>query len=91
MRKRSRIFDRFPVSPHHALVITKRLVPPWFDAMPREQAALMELVNVVKQLLDERLSPKPDGYNVGFNCGSAAGQTVDHVHIHVIPSLSRRR
>ncbi len=45
----------------------------------------MELVNVVKQLLDERLSPKPDGYNVGFNCGSAAGQTVDHVHIHVIP------
>jgi superfamily II DNA or RNA helicase/diadenosine tetraphosphate (Ap4A) HIT family hydrolase/HKD family nuclease len=79
------IFDLFPVSPNHALVITKRLVPTWFDATPREQTSLMELVNVVKLLLDERLNPKPDGYNVGFNCGSAAGQTVDHVHIHVIP------
>lgn len=82
------IFDRFPVTPGHSLVITKRLVPTWFDATPREQAALMELVNVVKQLLDERLMPKPDGYNIGFNCGSAAGQTVDHVHIHVIPRSS---
>jgi len=83
------IFDRFPVSPHHALVVTKRVVPTWFEATPHEQAALMELVNVVKQMLDERMNPKPDGYNVGynvgFNCGSAAGQTVNHVHVHVIP------
>ncbi|EMI22085.1 type III restriction protein res subunit [Rhodopirellula maiorica SM1] len=79
------IFDGFPVAPGHSLVVTKRLVATWFDATPAEQAALMELVNVVKQKLDETLRPKPDGYNVGFNAGSAAGQTVDHVHVHVIP------
>ncbi len=79
------IFDGFPVAPGHSLVVTKRLVATWFDARADEQAALMELVNVVKQKLDETLQPKPDGYNVGFNAGSAAGQTVDHVHIHVIP------
>lgn len=79
------IFDGFPVAPGHSLIVTKRLVVTWFDATADEQAALMELVNVVKQKLDETLRPKPDGYNVGFNAGSAAGQTVDHVHIHVIP------
>lgn len=79
------IYDGFPVAPGHSLVVTKRLTPTWFDATSAEQTALMELVNVVKRKLDETLSPKPDGYNVGFNAGSAAGQTVEHVHIHVIP------
>ena len=79
------VFDRFPVSVGHALVITRRLVPTWFDATADEQSALMALVNVVKQTLEETLSPKPDGYNVGFNAGEAAGQTVPHLHIHVIP------
>ncbi len=79
------IFDGFPVAPGHSLVVTKRLVATWFDASPAEQTALMELVNVVKQKLDETLQPKPDGYNIGFNAGDAAGQTVDHIHIHVIP------
>lgn len=79
------VFDGFPVSAEHSLVITKRLVRTWFDATPDEQAALMELVNVVKEKLDETLQPKPDGYNVGFNSGDAAGQTVPHLHVHVIP------
>lgn len=79
------IFDGFPVSPGHVLVTTRRMVATWFDASVEEQAAMMELVNEVRQLLDSRLSPKPDGYNVGFNSGGAAGQTVPHVHIHVIP------
>jgi diadenosine tetraphosphate (Ap4A) HIT family hydrolase len=79
------IFDRYPVSPGHTLVVTKRLVATWFDASAAEQAALMELVNLVKSTLDRRLDPRPDGYNVGFNSGDAAGQTVPHVHIHVIP------
>jgi len=78
-------FDRFPVSPGHALVVTKRVVPTWFDATIEEQHALMELVNQVKRLLEERCSPQPDGFNVGFNCGEAAGQTVMHLHLHVIP------
>lgn len=79
------IFDQFPVSPGHVLVVTKRAVATWFEASAAEQAALMELVNVVKSKLDEQLDPRPDGYNVGFNSGDAAGQTVPHVHVHVIP------
>lgn len=78
------IFDRFPVTVGHALVISRRVVPSWFDATPAEQVALMELVNEVKLKLD-RLDPKPGGYNVGFNSGDVAGQTVPHLHIHVIP------
>jgi len=79
------ILDSFPVSPGHVLVITRRVVPTYFDCTAEEQAAVMELVGEVKRLLDERLDPKPDGYNVGFNAGAAAGQTVPHVHVHVIP------
>jgi superfamily II DNA or RNA helicase/diadenosine tetraphosphate (Ap4A) HIT family hydrolase/HKD family nuclease/SOS-response transcriptional repressor LexA len=79
------IFDGFPVSPGHILVTTRRIVETWFDATDAEQAALMALVKDSKRLLDIQLSPKPDGYNVGFNSGGAAGQTVPHVHIHVIP------
>ena len=79
------IYDQFPVSPGHVLVITRRVVPTYFDCTAAEQAAVMVLVGEVKRLLDERLDPKPDGYNVGFNAGAAAGQTVPHVHVHVIP------
>jgi superfamily II DNA or RNA helicase/diadenosine tetraphosphate (Ap4A) HIT family hydrolase/SOS-response transcriptional repressor LexA len=78
------IYDRFPVSPGHVLVITRRVVPTFFECTADEQAALMELVGEVKRLLDQR-DPKPNGYNVGFNSGAAAGQTVPHVHVHVIP------
>ena len=79
------IFDGFPVSPGHVLVTTRRIVETWFDASDDEQAALMALVKEAKRLLDLQLDPKPDGYNVGFNSGAASGQTVPHVHIHVIP------
>ncbi len=82
------IFDSYPVSPGHVLVITRRVVPTFFECSGEEQSALMDLVGDVKQFLDTRLDPKPDGYNVGFNCGSAAGQTVPHVHVHVIPRYS---
>lgn len=79
------IFDGFPVSPGHVLVTTRRIVETWFDATDEEQAALMTLVKEAKRLLDIQLAPQPDGYNVGFNSGAASGQTVPHVHIHVIP------
>ena len=78
------IRDGHPVSPGHTLVITKRLVVTWFDATREEQIALLDLIDVVKLALD-RQDPAPDGYNVGFNAGAAAGQTVMHLHIHVIP------
>ena len=82
------IFDSYPVSPGHVLVITRRVVPTFFECAAAEQQALMALVGEVKDLLDERLDPKPDAYNVGFNAGAAAGQTVPHFHIHIIPRRS---
>ncbi len=75
--------DRFPVSPGHTLVVTRRVTPDWFSATEDEQRAVLALVDEVKRRLDDELAP--DGYNVGFNAGSAAGQTVMHLHVHVIP------
>lgn len=78
------IRDGFPVSPGHTLVIPFREVATWFEATREEQAAIFELIDVVKAQLDA-LDPRPAGYNVGFNAGAAAGQTVMHLHLHVIP------
>ena len=75
--------DGFPVSPGHTLIVPKRLVATWFDATREEQLAMLELVDRVKADLDARLAP--DGYNLGLNVGAAAGQTVMHLHLHVIP------
>jgi diadenosine tetraphosphate (Ap4A) HIT family hydrolase len=72
------IRDNYPVSDGHTLIIPRRLVVTWFDATPEEQKAIFDLVDVVKRQLDD-LDPKPDGYNVGFNAGEAAGQTVMHL------------
>jgi diadenosine tetraphosphate (Ap4A) HIT family hydrolase len=78
------IRDGYPVSPGHALVIPRRLVATWFEASAAERQAIFELVDEVKRQLDSR-PPAPDGYNIGINCGAAAGQTVMHLHVHVIP------
>ncbi|MCO5170375.1 MAG: DEAD/DEAH box helicase family protein [Planctomycetes bacterium] len=75
--------DRYPVSPGHTLVVPRRLVPTWFEATAEERLALLDLVDEVKRQLDE--AHRPQGYNVGFNAGAAAGQTVFHLHVHVIP------
>lgn len=75
--------DRFPVSRGHTLVVTRRVASDWFSATADERTAILALVEVVKKQLDEELHP--DGYNVGFNAGEAAGQTVMHLHVHVIP------
>lgn len=77
------IFDRYPVGPGHILIITKRHVDSFFDTSAAERQALNKLLEDCKSLLDARYSP--DGYNVGVNCGSAAGQTIFHVHVHLIP------
>jgi len=76
-------YDRYPVSPGHLLLIPFRHIPALFDATDEEQIALLALVREAKTLLDGRLHP--DGYNVGVNVRAAAGQTVMHLHVHVIP------
>jgi len=69
--------------PGHLLLLPYRHVADFFDATDAEQAALLALVREAKHLLDGRF--RPDGYNVGVNVGEAAGQTVMHLHVHVIP------
>lgn len=77
------LWDGFPVSPGHLLVIPRRHIPTWFDATADEQAALMQGVEMARQEIFRR--HQPDGFNIGINIGPAAGQTVFHLHIHVIP------
>ncbi len=77
------IRDGFPVTEGHTLVITRRVVASWFEASAEERLAVMALVDEVKAGLDREFAPA--GYNVGFNAGRAAGQTVMHLHVHVIP------
>lgn len=77
------IFDKFPVNKGHMLFIPKRHVKDFFDITKKEREAIFKLVDEGKKLLDEKYSP--DGYNVGVNCGEVSGQTVMHVHVHLIP------
>lgn len=77
------IRDANPVTPGHSLVIPRREVATWFEATPEEQIAIMALVTEVKDGLETELHP--DGWNVGINVGAAGGQTVFHLHVHLIP------
>ena len=75
--------DGFPISEGHTLVVPKRHVQSLFDLSDEEQHAIWSLVAAVRTKLVEDL--KPDGLNVGLNDGQAAGQTIKHAHVHVIP------
>lgn len=76
-------FDKYPVSLGHTLVVPKRLISNYFDLSIKEQMACWMMVNKVKSLLQNRFNP--DGFNIGINIQEAAGQSVPHCHIHVIP------
>ena len=76
-------FDKYPVNKGHLLIIPFRHVSDFFDLTEEEHGAVFKLVDEAKALLDKKY--KPDGYNIGINVGEAAGQTVWHVHVHVIP------
>lgn len=75
--------DTYGVSPGHTLVIPKRHVASFFELTPEEVADCMKLINEEKKNIDEQFSP--NGYNIGVNIGPAAGQSIFHVHIHIIP------
>jgi len=77
------VLDTYPVSPGHALVVPRRHAVTIWDLSADEFDDCFRLVRAVKPLLQARYSP--DGFNVGVNCGEAAGQSVWHAHIHVIP------
>ena len=75
--------DLHPVAPGHILVIPARHEASWFGLNRREQEAMLEILDRAREYLDVRYSP--DGYTIGVNEGAAAGQTVFHVHLHLIP------
>ncbi len=75
--------DGFPVSPGHTLIIPRRHVASFFEVTDEERADLMRLLDAARDALDQQF--RPAGYNIGINDGIAAGQTVPHLHIHLIP------
>jgi diadenosine tetraphosphate (Ap4A) HIT family hydrolase len=88
------IYDGFPVTPGHTLIVPKRHIASFFEATTEEQTAMFGLLAEMRQLLllsshtsfgKAGTIPVPDGFNIGINDGIAAGQTVLHMHIHLIP------
>lgn len=75
--------DAYPVSPGHCLVIPRRHVSSWFEITSQEQIAMLELLVVARQRVEQTYHPS--GYNIGINDGTAAGQTIPHLHMHLIP------
>ncbi len=75
--------DGYPVTEGHTLIISKRHVANYFDLTEKEQVDMVKFLNAVKKDTDKNFITSQ--YNVGVNCGELAGQTVGHVHIHLIP------
>ena len=78
--------DAYPVSPGHTLIIPRRHIGSFFELTPDERNALLALLDEAQASLHRRYQPQ--GYNIGINDGPAAGQTVPHLHIHLIPRYS---
>ena len=79
-------YDKFPVNEGHVLIVPKRHVETFFDATLEEIHAVNLLIFEVKEILEVKFNP--DGYNIGVNVGYTAGQTIFHLHYHVIPRYS---
>jgi diadenosine tetraphosphate (Ap4A) HIT family hydrolase len=77
------IHDAYPVSNGHSLVILKNHIGSFFETNESERLALFQLVNTSKTLIEKKF--QPSAFNIGINDGTTAGQTVPHLHIHVIP------
>lgn len=77
------VYDTNPASPGHCLIVPKRHVALYFDATEEEKAAIWSLADQMKTLIDKDY--QPDAYNIGINIGPVAGQSVPHIHVHIIP------
>ena len=77
------IKDGFPVTPGHLLIITNEVRRDYFDLSKEERDNLNGVIEIAKRIIESEF--KPDGFNIGMNCGEAAGQTVFHFHCHLIP------
>ena len=77
------IMDGYPVSNGYMLFITKRHVKDWWETTIEEKLAIFNLIDEAKKKIDAKYNP--DGYNIGMNLGKDAGQTIMHIHVHLIP------
>ncbi len=77
------VWDTYPLNPGHALLVPHRHIARWFDATTAEQTALAAAIEQAKTAIEEKYAPQ--GFNIGFNDRKAAGQSVPHLHVHVIP------
>lgn len=77
------LWDSYPLNPGHVLIVPRRHVSSWFEATAVEREEILRLADVARRIVIERHSP--DGFNLGINDGAAAGQTVPHLHLHLIP------
>ena len=75
--------DGFPITQGHTLIIPKQHIASFFDINQQQRQDLFELVDLAKADLDKQYQPA--SYNIGINDGEAAGQTIPHLHIHLIP------
>jgi ATP adenylyltransferase len=77
------VLNRFPYNPGHLLAVPFREVPELTGLKPEERADLMEAIVIGQEVL--RAAVNPDGFNIGFNLGSAAGGSISHLHAHIVP------
>ncbi len=76
-------FDKYPVSEGHLLIIPRRHFTDFFDGSPEEISACMDLIWLGRKMIEEKFNTTD--FNIGINIGTAAGQTISHMHIHPIP------
>jgi ATP adenylyltransferase len=77
------VLNRFPYNPGHLLAVPFRAVADVAELTPAERADLMEIIVLGKEVL--RAAVNPDGFNIGFNLGTAAGGSIPHLHAHIVP------
>ena len=78
------IYDLYPVTPLHILIITKRHVTSYFELDSQEREEVQQLIDIHQQRISNE-DKSVTGFNIGINCGEDAGQTVMHCHVHLIP------
>ena len=77
------LWDSYPLNPGHVLLVPRRHVASWFELTSVEREEMLRLVDDARGIIIEK--HHPDAFNLGLNDGAAAGQTVPHVHLHLIP------
>jgi diadenosine tetraphosphate (Ap4A) HIT family hydrolase len=80
------VLDKYPVSPGHSLVVLKRHVESFFESTPSEREAILSLLDRAREHVQQHHAAA--GYNIGINEGAAAGQAVQHLHVHLIPRFT---